>query len=248
MDTDSSYLLLEDGAEQLTGIFTKSDLLKAISRNEDLNVLMDRPVHQYMSRNLKTINIDMIHSAPEFLVRNKLGHAPVVSINEQTQKHEIVGVVQQESLFQHIVKTRELPDIYETPNTRAVKRRLVGVLCGDGALFHLVDSVFREAQHIGVQRYRFGQFDLERVSNDVDALAVDLDGIPKRNWLPIVKEIVAHPGLEHVIVTYNPKTFEGEKSLFEKLQVNGYLKVIEKPFIVSQLIRSVLNSWSSSEA
>ena len=69
-----TYLLLQNKEQKITGIFTKTDLLNLlINIDKDSNALQ-RPFHQLMTKPLKTLPLQLIHTAPEFMKSEKINH------------------------------------------------------------------------------------------------------------------------------------------------------------------------------
>ena len=238
--TDGSFLIIAGPSGSALGVFTKTNLLRAVSLAIKDNSLFKKPVSLFMSQPVKSLPLELIHTVPEFMHQNSMHHVPIHSKDPITDEDKIIGIVHSDSIFEEYVKNRHLFPLF-TEKQPSQKRKIIGVLSVESATYQLTKSIFSQSRYIDVERLRFSQFNLARKADELDALILDIDETKNRQWFPIIKELAAHPGLEYVICTYSPELHEDVHPLFKNLSTSGILRVYEKPIQISEFTTALIN-------
>ncbi len=155
----ADYALFKDDKGKIVGIVTESDLIKNLDRIID-EKLFDQGIVQVMNSPVKTLPIQLFHTAPEFFRINNVQHAPVTNHNSETGYDEVVGIITSETILEAMVNARGLPYLYALGG-RDLQRRMIGVASPDGSLFSLINKVYEPAEKIDVERLRFANLQSE---------------------------------------------------------------------------------------
>lgn len=97
---DISALVVEDDLGYLEGIITRTDLLTALTRNEDWRA---QPVKDYMSREVVTVSPQTQLQEIARLLLDRQIHR-VVAVREEEGKMRPVAVISAADLVYHMVK------------------------------------------------------------------------------------------------------------------------------------------------
>ncbi len=116
-------LLIMDG-ERLLGIVTERDLLRAVSRGQDME---STTVHEIMTTELRTVSPDAsLHDTARLMAVHWIRHLPVV------QDDKLVGVVSQRDLVGILAALDPDPVGASLPSDELVRtRRLARIEQGD---------------------------------------------------------------------------------------------------------------------
>jgi hypothetical protein len=166
-------------------------------------------------------------------------------LNKSTGRQDVIGVITSDIVFEYMVRMRRIPPIFGG-QSQQTKRRIIGVLSGDGAAFRLLHSVFRNSKYIDVQRFQFAKFDIVKEAPELDALIVDIDDVKDRIWLPIIKTAVTAENPENVFIAYTPEQHENAKGALKQLETKGLLEVYTKPLNLTQLTVDLEHAWAES--
>ncbi|MEZ4871961.1 MAG: CBS domain-containing protein [Bdellovibrionales bacterium] len=240
-----SYLLLKNPENVVSGIFTKTDLLDLILAGSGNPNVLNIPFHQWMTKKLKTLPLRLMDTAPEFMKQNNISHLPIVELNRNTGREEVVGMVTTRNIFDFAVGHRGLPPIFGGPPVKKT-RKIIGILSPDGMTFRILEKVFSRSKYVGTQRFRFSSFDFIEVAKQVDALVVDIDGMEKRVWFPIVEAAAQNPDLESVCIVFDNKKHENLEDKLEPLEALGFFKLYEKPLNLTLLITDLEKRWATN--
>ena len=197
-----------------------------------------------MSKPVLNIPLELMHTAPEFMVEHGIEHVPVIEIDSKSKAESVVGVITSEAVFEFMVKLRGIPPIFGGESEQKTVKT-IGVLSGDGSLFRMLDSVFHNSHYINVDRYKFAGFDITKVAANVDAMIIDIDEIKNRIWLPIIKTAVTEEDPENVFVVYTPELHEDAEDALRALEVKGLLEVYAKPLNLTQLTVDLEKAWAN---
>lgn len=241
--TDTSYILLTNSKGDLSGIFTKTDLIKVTRAIILDGSVMDRGIHLFMSQPVKTLSLNLIHASPEYMLKHRVEHIPITEVDEEQEYEKVIGIVTSESIFEFMVKLRGLPPIFGGETVRRTRKR-IGVLGADGSVYRLFHAIYSRSFYVDVERYRFAHFDLEKVADEVDVLLLDIDNIENRVWLPIVKSVLLNPNLETVYLIYSPDLHTDVSGGLKKIEVSGILKLYEKPLDLSTITIGLEKLWA----
>lgn len=97
---DISSLVILDDDGYLTGIITRTDLVRAYLENEDWEKL---PVSAYMSSNVVTVSTKAtLLEVAKLLLENRIHR--VVVIREENNKNRAVAIVSDSDLVYHMIK------------------------------------------------------------------------------------------------------------------------------------------------
>ena len=240
----TSYILLQGNTGGISGIFTDRDVLHKFPALMDSKNL-ERPISTLMSRPVKTLPLNMIHLVGEFMVQNNIRHVPIMS---KSQGGELVGVVTSKAVFEAMVRLRGMPPIFgETSQDQG--RRLLGILSPDGSTYNTFEKIFDQSHHIDVQRIYFANMqtkgELHRACEACDALIIDIDEAPVKEWVDIVKQFILEPGLEIVCLVYSREKHKPEVlKVVETLEGSGQAIIHQKPMDMAQILLELEGSWS----
>ena len=138
---NSSYILIKNKENTLTGIFTSHDILDRFFDLKDKNAL-EQPISSIGRRTVKTIPAKLIHTAPKIMIQEHIGHLPVVEYDQKTNSTKVIGILTIKSLFECMVKLRLVPDIISGDYEETRKRRTIGIISPDGALYFSFCKLF----------------------------------------------------------------------------------------------------------
>ena len=241
--THSSYLLLIDEKEELSGILTKTDICNAIKFLKSDKSYFSRPAAMIMKKPVKSLPLELMHNAPEFMLQNDIEHVPITEYSKSTDSQNVIGVITSDSVFEFMVKLRGIPPIFGG-ETQATRRHTLGVLSGDGATFRLLHSVFKNSKYINVERLHFSGFDMAKDAGELDALILDIDEVQDRTWLPIIKSAVTQEKPENVFVVYTPEQHANAQNALKQLEIKGVLEIYTKPLDLTQLTVDLEKAWA----
>ncbi len=245
-DNHSSYLLLEGNDGNISGIFTETDFVRLMGGRWDQSETGQRPIHQFMSSPVRTLSVELMHTAPEFMIRYNVSHVPIKDYSAEAKKSVIVGIITSKSLFEYVVRLRDLPPLFGGNLTRK-HRKTIGILSADGTLLKTMNSIFAHSVYVDVERFRFSQFNLEQVTEKISALLIDLDETETRLWLPITKDVVKLSCLGNVFILYSKSKHKDAEKFLAALEVSGLVQLYRKPLNLSKLITDLETLWIDSD-
>ncbi len=243
------YILLKNSSGVISGIFTDLDLKKSIREIVDQGGL-HLPVSQFMNRKFKTLPLGLIQTAPEFMRDHGLKHVPITHMETTKKVLEVVGIVTLSALYEQIVRLRGLPNLFPTSNNYK-KRRLLGVASPDGSLWQLMEKVFSDSPQIDVRRYRFAELQnnasLQSVSEECDALILDIDDAPDRYWRPTAEFMSKNKGLEFLGIAMTEKSSDERLDILSALEQQGVVHLYKKPIDITKIVLSLEKFWAYSD-
>jgi len=239
---NTGFVLLSNSTGNIQGIFTQSDVIKKIETITDPESL-ERQIGVIMSQPLKYLTVDMMHTCAEFMVENNISHVPIFS-----RKKELIGVITADTVLKSLVHYSGMPPIYSGKGTTD-DFRLLGVLSPDGAFYNYMKSIFENSDYLGIDRLYFGNMQepsqLKRVIEQYDALIIDIDEAPRKEFIHILREFLETPEIETVGLLYDPKKQDSDLlDVINKLKVSGQFHVYTKPVHIVNLIADLNDAWN----
>ena len=224
----TTYVLLEGDAGMVSGIITHSDMARiALEIRRDPKVA-DEPIHKFMTRPVKRIDLTNIELAPSFMLSNDVHHVPVVE-NIDTDQEVIIGMISSNSIFEEMVRKQELQ---QGPKENLAPMNHF-VISPDGTLFRLLNTFYRDSRSHLVERHRVSHFKPHFIDEkDVTDFLIDIDDLKSRQWLPIVKGILTYLPEKPLYIVFTPNK---EDSGLYNLEKSGVIKIFEKPLDIGQL-------------
>lgn len=242
------YILLVGAENKITGIFTERDLLLYFKEISESN--SPAPVSDFMQRNVKTLSLGLIQTAPEFMRDHQIRHLPITHLNTTTERLEIVGMVTSASIYDQLLVRRGLRNLFPTFQNLK-KKRVVGVASPDGSLWKLMEKVFSGSPNISVQRYRLSELQknnsLQNACEECDAIIMDIDDAPERFWRPTVEYVAKNKGLEYLVVTLTEEYQDSRIQKLKQLEMLGLVQLAKKPMDISKVVLGFERFWLNVE-
>jgi predicted transcriptional regulator len=185
IEKKTSYALLTNETNEISGIFTDKDVLKLFKvLSQDANSKL--AVLNYMNKPVLTLPLSEIHLAPKIMVENNIRHVPIL------HEKNVVGIVTADSIFRSVIASlpRNILSVssihnYENPKT-------FGIISPDGNIFSLFKNLFENDSNIKLRRVWYNDLQsknaVKTLCKTCSLLVLDIDDIPIKNWLSILSE------------------------------------------------------------
>jgi predicted transcriptional regulator len=196
IEKKTSYVLLTNQANEISGIFTDRDVLRLFSTlKQETNAKL--AVLNYMNKPVITLSLSEIHLAPKTMVDNNIRHVPII------HEKNVVGIVTADSIFKSVIASlpRNVLSISSIHDFEQVKT--IGIISPDGNVFSLFKNLFQNESQVILRRVWYNDIQsknaLRTLCKTCNLLLLDIDDIPIKNWLTILAEFNS---IEHVPDTF----------------------------------------------
>jgi len=245
----SSYAVIINPKDEIIGMVTEKDFLKNLESlvNQDLT---ETTIRMIMSHPVKTLTVDMLHLAPEFMLENGFRRVPIMSRKNTTKISDLVGIITEKSILQAIVRNRGLDGVFARFSYES--KKILGILSGDGEISFELDKIFESSDFVSTHRLRYTKLQTSReiawASGLCDAIVMDIDNAPMKSWTTIVKAFNEHPEMETVFVAYTPSLHsEDIVNLMRGLKGKSIFHIYEKPLDIVTMVNDLDRVWSANE-
>jgi CBS domain-containing protein len=227
MNVGSILVTSSDGKDNLVGIFTERDLLTKfdfIQNYENLKL----PINRVMTSPLKTLELSELDSAPEFMLKNRIRHLPVVVKNSEGIS-TLVGVVSMRDVLKRLLQGPAVKS--EKPK----KNHLI-LYSGDNHFVSLVKRICSaEVDLLVASTYSQLELILAGIKKGLVEGAstkaiVDIEHSSNESWAKAARLVNSDPGTASIMFTFN--SMEKNKTamdILNELNKSDKILVLSKP-------------------
>ena len=222
--TGSVLVIAETFPHDLVGIFTERDVLKWIDEIQH-GGYWEKPVGVLMSKQLKTISIYELDSAPRVMIEAGIRHLPVVYDTEDGVQ-SIAGVISIKDLMKRLseLMTPEPPAQSKVIAVAALDekhRKGLKTLLSQGGRMPVIELGENAPARVGELENR----------HTVGIVALDLDGYATEEWLACVQAAQARPEGPAYLLIYTATAHSPKNVAYLKeLGKSERFAVLVRPF------------------
>lgn len=230
----TSYVLLTDEKNEISGIFTDRDILR-LFRTLIQDVSLNLPILNYMNKPVLTLTLTEIHRAPKLMVEHNIRHVPII------HDKNVVGIVTADSIFKAVIANMSRNIISMTSLYNFVEQKNIGVISPDGDLFSLFKNIFENESQVNIRRIWYNDLQtknaIKTLSKSCNALVLDIDNIAIKVWSNILVEINTVDVVPQIILVLDIK--KQPANIMDKINsLKGitWLHIYYKPINITSLI------------
>ncbi len=230
----TSYVLLTDEKNEVSGIFTNNDLLR-LFRILAQEASLKLPILNYMVKPVLTLPLYEIHRAPKLMVDRNIRHVPII------HEKNVVGIVTADSVFKSIIANLSRNILTMSSLYNFEEQKNIGVIAPDGNLFSLVKNIFETESRVNIRRLWYNDLQsknaIKGLANSCNALLLDIDDIAVKVWSNILMELNGTKGIPQVFLVLDMKKHPA--NILEKLdslKSVDWLHIFSKPINITSLV------------
>lgn len=230
----TSYVLLTDEKNEISGIFTNNDLLRlfrTISQEASLNL----PILNYMVKPVLTLPLYEIHRAPKLMVDHNIRHVPII------HERNVVGIVTEDSVFKSVIANMSRNILTVTSLYSFEEQKNIGVISPDGDLFSLFKNIFENESQVNIRRIWYNDLQSKSAARNLgksyNALVMDIDDIAIKVWSSILIDLNGAENVPQIFLVLDMKN--QPPNIIEKinsLKSVNWLHIYNKPINITSLI------------
>lgn len=230
-----SFLLVENKATRLVGIFTLKDILKNYKAIQDKKNI-EKPIKLFMTKPVITLEAHKIHQAPRLMIDKVIRHLPITS-GRVGEESRIIGVVDIESLLAYSI-TEEKRKKYQDKD--------ISVYSPNGSLIRLLKNILKPYELLKVDKLWSSKLRTEEhyeaQVHDYDIFFFDI--IEERDLrLAMHFAIYMNKYRKRMICLLSPGAFKEQKlqDAVNKLAKQSRVRIFHKPVEIHDLIFECLS-------
>ena len=246
IDEHSSYVLLTNDRDEISGIFTDRDILKKfsiVSNKENLK----HGIHTVMNKPVRVLMLNEIHKSAEMMIKHNIRHIPIISHNRESDYNELVGIITADALFKNFAALQPLFNLL--PNLKdPTQTHSIGVISPNGSLFCMLKDIFSANPNMNVHRLWYGEMQteaaIESTIKTCEHIYMDIDDLPLRSWTQILRLFNNHSHIKHTSIFYSvKKQSESVTKTIQELQIAGLIKVYLKPINLGVMLEDLKTAF-----
>lgn len=230
----TSYVLLTDEKNEVSGIFTDRDVLRLFNTLlQESNLKM--PILNFMNKPVVTLHLTEIHRAPRMMVDHNIRHVPII------HQKNVLGIVTADSIFKSVISQSSRNILTTTSIYNYEDQKTIGVVSPDGDLFSLFKNIFESESQVTVRRIWYNDLQtknaLQTISRSADILVLDIDDISIKVWSTILAELNSMEIVPQIFLVMDIKKHPANiMEKIENLKTIKWLHIYNKPINITGLV------------
>ena len=229
-----SFLIVEDAQAQAVGMITLKDLVRNYEYLTDPEKLK-KPIRLIMSQPLKSIAVEQMAEASQFMFDSQIRHLPVrASLDEQS---EIVGVIDMECLL----RTRILKEKMKSEVGKGL-----GVYSSEGSLFKVLSESAADISNVTVDRIAGPEMESdEKIDQWVQKYDFAILDISNASGLAlplkVLPAIMKHE--KRLFLVIDPAIFKSQEQIevVRDLAKRERIRIFKRPINIHELLFSCMD-------